>query len=279
MRVAVTGGSGLIGRRIVARLSLDHDVVNIDIRAPRDGSAAYIECSILDVDGIHRALHGVDVVVHAAGLPGPLFGTPEDLMSVNAEGSLQVGRACVDGGVTRLIFISSEAVLGFVFSGGDVRPRYLPVDEGHPLLPAEPYGRSKLLAETYLENETATKLPLLILRPPWVWVPEEYARYRELLTTPDEWKDGLWAYVHGDDVAEAVARGIESDLPVGCHAAFMAAPDNGTVYPTQELVARFFPRIGLPDDVMEFGSLISSDMLETLIGFRPRRSWREFLTT
>ncbi len=279
MRIAVTGGSGLLGRRVVARLARDHDVVNIDIRAPRDGSAAYVECSILDVDGIHAAVDGYDAVVHAAGLPGPLFGTPEDLMSINAEGSLAVGRACVAGGVKRLVFVSSEAVLGFVFSGGEIRPRYFPIDEGHPLLPAEPYGMSKLLAETYLEQEVAASLPLLILRPPWIWAPEEYDRYRELLTNPTEWRDGLWAYIHVDDVAEAIARGVESSLPVGCHAAFMSAPDNGTVYPTRELVTRFFPKIGLPDEVEEFGSLVSSDMLDTLIGFRPGRTWREFLTT
>ncbi len=279
MRVAVTGGSGLIGRRIVTRLARDHEVVNIDIRPPRNGSEAYVECSVLDVDGIHRAISGYDAVVHAAGLPGPKFGTPEELMNINAEGSLLVGRACTAGGVKRMVFISSESVLGFVFSGGEVRPRYFPIDEGHPLLPSDPYGKSKLLAETYLEQEVAPRIPLLFLRPPWIWVPDEYERYRTLLMTPQDWSDGLWAYVHGDDVAEAVARGLSADLPVGCHAAFMSAPDNGTVYPTRELVGRFYPKIGVPDGVAEFGSLITSDMLETLIGFRPTRSWREFLTT
>ncbi len=279
MRIAVTGGSGLLGRHIVTRLARDHDVVNIDIRAPRDGSIPFVECSILDVKRVRRAVRDCEAVVHAAALPGPLFGTPEELMSVNAEGTLELGRACVAGGVRRVIFISSESVLGFVFSGGDVRPRYFPVDEGHPLLPSDPYGKSKLLAETFLEKEVAPTLPVLILRPPWIWAPEEYGRCRELLTSPAEWKDGLWAYVHVDDVVEAVARGLQADLPGGCHAAFLAAPDNGTVYPTRELVGRFFPLIGVPEDVPEFGSLISSDFLESLIGFRPVRSWREFLTT
>lgn len=213
MRVAVTGGSGLLGRRIVSRLARDHEVVNIDIRTPRNGSEAYVECSILDVDGIQRAIHGYDAVVHAAALPGPRFGTPEELMNINAEGSLQVGRACSAGGVKRLVFISSDSVLGFVFSDGEVRPRYLPIDEGHPLLPSDPYGKSKLLAETYLEQEAAGEFPLLILRPPWIWVPDEYEQCRNLLTTPEGWSSGLWAYVHGDDVAEAVARGLPPISP------------------------------------------------------------------
>ncbi|MCD4690337.1 NAD(P)-dependent oxidoreductase [bacterium] len=279
MRVAVTGGSGLLGRRIVKRLARDHDVVNIDIRAPRDGSIAYVECNILDSDGIKCAIEGYDVVVHVAGLPGPDFGTPNELMSVNAQGSREIAAACISGGVKRVVFISSEAVLGFVFSDDAVRPRYFPVDEGHSLIPTEPYGESKLLAETFLEQVVAPLIPLLILRPPWIWVPEEYGSCRELLTNPARWSDGLWAYVHGDDVAEAVARGLTSDLAVGSHVAFMSAPDNGTVYPTRELVRRFFPEVGVPDNVTEFGSLLSSDMLETLIGFRPLRSWREFLTT
>ncbi len=278
MRVVVTGGSGLLGLRIMSRLAGEHDAINLDIRSPRNAAGEYVRCNILDGQSVARALRGATAVVHAAALPGPSFGTPEELATVNTGGTAEVARAALEAGVQRFIYISSESVLGFVFGEGVQRPRYLPIDEGHPTLPSEPYGSSKFSAEAILELEIGTVLPLVILRPPWIWVPSEYDRYRTLVENPDEWSAGLWAYVHGDDVAEAIARALVAELPTGTHTAYVCAPDNGTAYPTAELVERHYHNLTLPDGFPEHGSLISSDKLEALTGFRPVMRWREFLT-
>ena len=278
MRVVVTGGSGLLGRRVVSRLADEHSVVNLDIRSSRDDVGEYVRCDILDRSGVARAMRGATAVVHAAALPGPSFGTPQELRTVNTDGTAEVARAAREAGVQRFIHVSSEAVLGFVFGNGEERPRYLPIDEGHPTSPSEPYGNSKFVAETLLEHQIGSALPLVILRPPWIWVPSEYDRYRTLVESPDQWATGLWAYVHGDDVAEAIARVLAAELPTGTHTAYVCAPDNGTIYPTAELVEKWYPDLTLPSRFPEYGSLISSDTLFALTGFRPAMRWREFLT-
>ena len=288
MRIAVTGGSGLVGRSIIRRLTKHHDVVNIDLSDPgragvehspdqRAPVAQFAPADILDLAGLSHAIDGAQAVVHAAALPGPTFGSEDDIRTVNVEGTRNVALAAGKANVQRIVFISSESVLGFVFSEGRVRPNYLPIDEAHPLAPTEAYGRSKLEAETVLARQAGKTTTVVSLRPPWVWVPEEYEKLRRLTVAPENWPGGLWAYVHGDDLARAVARAVTLDIAPGFHAAYVAAPDNGTVVPTARLLEDYFPDVPVRKDLPEFGSLVSSDRLEELLGFRPSMSWREFL--
>jgi len=281
MRVAVTGGSGLAGRSMVRRLAKHHDVVNIDILDPGyagvDLSCAdYLNTDILDLAGMTRALDGTGAVVHAAALPGPTFGSAADIHRVNVEGTRSVALAADRAGVRRIVFISSESVLGFAFSDGAIAPDYFPVDEAHPLSPTDPYGKSKLAAELLLARQQPG-VTVVSLRPPWIWVPEEYEKLRELTRDPSLWSAGLWAYIHGDDLARAVELSATLDIEQGFHAAYVAAPDNGTVVPSESLVENYFPDVPVRGNLPEFGSLLSSDGVEALLGFRPSMSWREFL--
>jgi nucleoside-diphosphate-sugar epimerase len=281
MRVAVTGGSGLAGRAIVRRLGQHHDVVNIDILDPGPAGvdlscADYLNTDIRDLAEVTRSLEGARAVVHAAALPGPAFGSQSDIHEVNVEGTRNVSLAAESVGVERLVFISSESVLGFAFSGGAVSPNYFPIDEAHPLSPIDPYGISKLSAELLLARRP-TAVTVVSLRPPWIWVPEEYEKLRELTSDPSKWSAGLWAYVHGEDLARAVELAVTLDLEPGFHAAYIAAPDNGTIAPSARLAADYFPDVPIRGEMPEFGSFLSSDGLEELLGFRPSMSWREFL--
>jgi nucleoside-diphosphate-sugar epimerase len=226
---------------------------------------------------MRAAVEGAGAVVHAAALPGPSFGTENEIDRVNVEGTRIVAHAAIDGGVGRFAFISSEAVLGFVFGGGRVRPRYFPVDESHPASPSEPYGRSKLLAEEALAREVGGRMTVVILRAPWVWVPEEYDKCRRLTHHPADWWDGLWAYVHGDDLARAVESAITRDLPRWQHAVYVAARDNGTIVPTRELARRYYPGVPIRREIAEFESLISFRAARELLGYEPTFHWREFL--
>jgi nucleoside-diphosphate-sugar epimerase len=278
MRIVVTGGSGLVGRAVLRRLAPNHDVINVDLVDPNRPIGRQVRADILDHRAMRGAIGGADAVVHAAAIPGPSFGTEEDIDRVNVCGTEVVARAALDGGVRAFIFVSSESVLGFVFSEGRVTPRYFPIDEYHPLSPSEPYGRSKLRAEAMLARDIAPAMKVVSLRPPWVWVPEEYDRYRALTTSPQEWWDGLWAYVHGDDLTRAVELAILSDLPRGHHPLYVTASDNGTIVATRELLREYYPAVPIRREIAEFGSLISSRAARGLLGFEPKLSWRQFLS-
>jgi len=277
MRIVVTGGSGLVGRRIVGRLAHNHDVVNVDLKEPRVPVGLHVPADILDRAAVRRAVDGASAVVHAAAIPGPAFGTEDEIDRVNVGGTEIVARSALEAGIGRFVFVSSEAVLGFVFSKGRAAPRYFPIDELHPLSPSEPYGRSKLRAEAFLAREAGAAMTVVSLRPPWVWVPEEYDKYRKLTITPGAWWDGLWAYVDADDLAHAVEAAIVRDLPPGHHAVYVAAADNGTTSPTRELVETYYGGVPLRAEIAEYGSLISCRAARELLEYEPERSWRGFL--
>lgn len=277
MRIVVTGGSGLVGRRIVRRLAVEHDVTNLDLHEPPERVGRFVRCDVLDETAVGAALAGADAVVHAAAIPGPRFGTPEEILRTNVGGTASVARAAVAGSARRFVQVSSEAVLGFVFGEGRIQPLYFPIDEDHPLAPMDPYGRSKLEAEVLLARSFSHVLSIVALRPPWVWVPEEYDTYRRLTQHPEEWRDGLWAYVHGDDLADAVAAAVRRESPPGFQAVYTAAPDNGTSHETRALVERYYGATPLREGVPEFGSLVSSGRAGSLLGFQARRTWRGFL--
>ncbi|MBD3348286.1 MAG: NAD-dependent epimerase/dehydratase family protein, partial [Candidatus Eisenbacteria bacterium] len=240
MRILITGGSGLVGSRVVRLLSRSHEVLNLDLRAPPDTSASHLPGDILDRDTVRAAMNGIDAVVHAAAIPGPAFGVADDICLTNIEGTRRVALAAFDSGVGRFVNLSSESVLGFAFGEQKVQPMYLPVDEDHRLAPRDPYGRSKLVAEEALSDCRPDDAVVVSLRPPWVWVPEEYARCRRLTRDPESWVGGLWAYVHGDDLARAVERALVHELAPGHHCVYVVATDNGTIFRTRELIERYY---------------------------------------
>jgi UDP-glucose 4-epimerase len=267
-----------VGRRIVAGLSRDHDVVNLDLREPLGESSGYVSGDILEADAVREAVAGAQAVVHAAAIPGPSFGSIDDICMTNIEGTRRVAEAAFAAGVKRFVNVSSESVLGFAFGSKNVRPSYFPIDEDHRLSPSDPYGRSKLVAEESLSERRPDDAVVVSLRPPWVWVEEEYAQCRRLTHDPESWVGGLWAYIHGDDLAEAVTLAIERDVAPGHHSVYVAAADNGTIRSTRDLIERFYPQVTVRPGIPEYGSLISSARAGRLLGFTPRLKWRAFLS-
>jgi UDP-glucose 4-epimerase len=153
-RVLVTGGAGFIGSHMVDRLVNDgYDIRVIDdLSAGRldnirghlsAGRVDFVKGDIRDVSLVRKSVDGVDVVVHFAALTSVPFSVahPDLVFDVNLVGTLNLIRACVQGGVGRFVFVSSCAVCG--------DPEVLPVREEHRPNPISPYAESKLLAERY----------------------------------------------------------------------------------------------------------------------------------
>ena len=64
----------------------------------------------------------------------------------NVTGALHLLSAMEKSGVRKLVFSSSATVYG--------EPQFLPLTEEHPLSPINPYGRSKLMVEDILRDQT-----------------------------------------------------------------------------------------------------------------------------
>lgn len=119
MRIAITGASGLIGTALGTSLRADgHDVLAL-VRRPAAGPAEinwHPATGLLDA----RALHGVDAVVHLAGVGvGDRRWNPahkRDVLESRVSGTATIARAVVEAGVPVLI---SGSAIGFYGDTGD----------------------------------------------------------------------------------------------------------------------------------------------------------------
>lgn len=155
MRVLVTGGAGFIGANLVHTLvGLCEVGVIDDLSTGHAGNlhpAAWSRTlDILDErfpDAV--AEFRPDAVVHLAAqssVPASIADPVRD-WEVNVEGTRRVAAAAAAAGAVRVLSASSAAVYG--------EPAEVPLHEGSPTVPVNPYGASKLAAEKALADELA----------------------------------------------------------------------------------------------------------------------------
>jgi len=155
-RVVITGGAGLIGSALARRLvGLGAAVLLIDSLVPEAGgnlaNLADIRdrvrlniADIRDVAALRHLLAGQDFLFDLAAQTSHLdsMTDPEHDLAVNCTAQLQLLEACraVAPGI-RIVHAGTRQIYG--------RPRYLPVDEKHPLRPADINGVNKMAGEAY----------------------------------------------------------------------------------------------------------------------------------
>ncbi len=152
MKILVTGGAGFIGSHIVDRLVLEKfKVIVVDNfssgkRENLNQLAKVNQCDItnsIKLDSIFEVVKPEVVIHHAAQISVQhSLNYPNNDANVNVIGTLNVLQKCVKHSVKKIIYASSAAVYG--------DPKYLPVDEEHPLNPLSPYGISKHTPEHYI---------------------------------------------------------------------------------------------------------------------------------
>jgi nucleoside-diphosphate-sugar epimerase len=273
-RVVVTGGAGKAGRAVVREL-LDHgyDVVSVDLA--RNASLTDEEQMVADLTDYGEtvdALKGADAVVHLAAIPAPGLKPDELTFRVNTTSTYNVFAAAPLLELRRVVWASSETVLGLPFERE--RPRYAPIDEEHPPLPEFSYALSKLVSEEMARQFSRWNgIPYVGLRFSNVMEPHDYERF------PGFWADAqlrrwnLWGYVDARDVAQSCRLALEADI-AEAEAFIVAAADTVMNRPSADLMAEVYPDVELRD-VDEFGTLLSIEKARRLLGYEPAFSWRD----
>ena len=163
----ITGGSGFIGRHLVAALRARGGAVRVLDPAAADDLPADVEVirsSILDRERIGAAMKGVRRVYHLAGIAKLWTKDKADYTRINAEGTEMVVRAAAERGVDRVIHCSTEAILLPQRRRG---PQAM-IDENVQPDPSDmpgPYTRSKLAAEQAVFAAARDGLNALIVSP------------------------------------------------------------------------------------------------------------------
>ena len=168
----ITGGLGFIGSTLARELvEAGADVVLVDSLIPEYGGREDNVSDIRDRVRINisdvRDRHSVEslvrdqhVIFNLAGQTSHLdsMTDPETDLEINCRSQLSLLEACRrNNPEARVVFASTRQLYG--------RPRYLPVDEEHPLAPVDVNGINKLAGEWYhLVYEDVYGIPVSVLR-------------------------------------------------------------------------------------------------------------------
>ncbi|KUL23168.1 NAD-dependent epimerase/dehydratase family protein [Actinoplanes awajinensis] len=280
-RIAVTGGSGKLGRAVVQELlTHDYEVVNLDLAAPREPLCPHTRVDLTDYGQVVEALTaidsrytGVDAVVHLAAIPGPGVAPNAATFANNITASYNVFAAARAAGITRVVWASSETLLGLPF---DAPPPYLPVDEEYQARPETSYSLAKHLDEQMAEQfcRWNPALTMVGLRFSNVMEPADYAAFPAFDADPRERIWNLWGYIDARDGAQAVRLALGYDRP-GSEIFVIANADTVMNRSSAELAAEFFPDVPVTRELSGHETLLSIDKARRLLGFEPWHSWRD----
>ncbi|EPQ52758.1 NAD P-binding protein [Gloeophyllum trabeum ATCC 11539] len=264
MKIAVTGSSGGVGRRVVLlALKQGHAVVGIDAHPPPPApptepelnftahvAFTYHQIDVREYDQVVEALRGCDAVIQLAGQPNPKEDDPAITHNTNVVITWNVLQAAAQLGIRRIAQASSVNAIGMIYNATS-RFRQFPIDESHPCEPDEQYGLSKLIcemqADTILRRYPETRIASLRLH--WSIPSRAYPDRVEFTGNPERSAKDLWGYVQEDEGARAFMLAIspENDGKWSGHEVFLIAASQrrGTreQAESQEFKDRYWPDV------------------------------------
>jgi UDP-glucose 4-epimerase len=197
----------------------------------------------------------------------------------NLMATFNVLEAAVSFGIKRFVNISSETVPGFFFPERPFLPDYAPVDEVHPAHPQDPYALSKHFGEQLMNAAVErSDIRAISIRPSWVQNEGNYEQnLGPQIRDASVLSPNLWSYIDAYDLADAIVLATESDLP-GHEVFYIASPDNVGGRDFAEILHTYYgDKIELrPLDRVD-ASGISSAKAQRMLGWAPKRSWRDYL--
>ncbi len=284
--VLVTGGTGFIGRRLVAALLEQGARVRVLTRGSGveqrffqpPSAVETVVGDLTDPASLTPACAGVETVFHIAGFAHADADDAPDFAArhwaVNAQGTFDLLDAARVAGVQRFLFLSTVKAVG------DPGPRCVAEDWDAP--PETPYGRAKRAAEErVLAVGRASEMQTVNLRPALVYGPGMKANLLRLIEAvrlgwlpPLPETGNRRSLVHVDDVVQALLLAAEHPAAAG-QTYFVT---DGRPYSGRELyrlirqaLGRPLPRWAIPAAVL-WGAVNLADGVCGLIGRRDRKA-------
>jgi UDP-glucose 4-epimerase len=279
MRIAITGASGRLGAYVLPALE-GHEQRALDLTAPTGQQVDFRMANLRDLAALESALQGIEVVVHLGGIDRSVAIDDAATMQVNVNGTWNLFEASRRVGVRRVIHCSSNSVTGLDQTNPTMPPCYLPIDEAHPLCPADAYALSKLCGEQIAASFARRGLEVIVLRPCFIAFPEQvqFMAGGESPAGRHEPMSYLCAYVGPEDCARGFAAAVELADYAGCETFFLVAADTYAMQPTvARLEALYGTRIPLRDPALYDGfphaSPVSCERATARLGWKPTTRW------
>lgn len=219
--VLVTGGTGLVGGRVVRHLTAEGIVTRVLVRDTVQARKVLPEGTepcrgdLTDPASLRSAVDGIRTVFHCAGVSERWLRNPDDFGRVNTTGTLNLLQVARQVGVGQVVHLSSSDTLqGHPGETYDERAR---ISDRHELTA---HGLSKLAAEHFCLQANQAGLPVSIVHASHVFGLEDTPRWGLNRLIADfaagnrvHIPAGSLPTVFADDVAAALI--LAADCPPG----------------------------------------------------------------
>ncbi|MCU0492538.1 MAG: NAD(P)-dependent oxidoreductase [Chloroflexaceae bacterium] len=249
MKIAVTGGSGELGRVLVPFLMQQgHDVVSIDRALPQNPFPApprlpsYLVADVGDLGQFIAAVHGCEALVHLAAHRSPMHAPAPQVYVENTASSYHALYAAATLGIKRVCLASSVNATGAAFSRVP-RYDYVPLDENHPTYNEDPYSLSKWVLEQQADSFARRYEWMSIASMRFHWLVDSYAQAVEgTRHLGDTAVRHLWAYTSKAAACRACLLSLSADF-VGHEVFYIVAPRTAAAEESLDLARRYFPDV------------------------------------
>jgi nucleoside-diphosphate-sugar epimerase len=223
--ILLTGGTGFIGRRLLARLLERGERVRVLVRPQSLGrvpASPVVEAApgdLVDASSIDRAVDGCETVLHLVALRAHCRARPSMFERVNVDGTRALLQAAFAHHVRRVVHVSTSIVFG---------PSHgTPKDESDwqpPFRFYNEYQRTKFLADEEVQRFVAEGLPVVSVFPSVVYGPVERRGENPVTDTALTFASGRFVPIVGrgdrlrnlvyvEDVVEGILLALGSGRP------------------------------------------------------------------
>ena len=270
MKIALTGGSGELGRSLAPYLmEQNNEVVSIDRTLPVNLShdIQFIAADTLDFGQLLESMQGCDALIHLAAIRGPGNHPSTLLYTNNTVSSYNALSAAAMLGIKRVCLASSVNAIGSAFSRSPIY-EYFALDEKHPTYAEDPYSLSKWDLEEQASSFARR----------FEWMKISSLRIHMLVNTRQDAIERtagrgvvivrhLWGYTLLRETNRACLLGLNADF--SGHEVFnIVAPVTATTIPSLDLARKYYPNTEIRGDFSGFTGFFSCAKAKQLLGWQ-----------
>lgn len=270
MRIAVTGGSGTMGRNLIPYLlEQGHTVASIDLALPSTymHGVNFIAADARDFGQLIASIRGCDALIHLAAIPVP-FNHPDSVVYAdNTVSSYNALSAASALGIKRVCMASSINAIGGAFSRSP-RYDYFPVDEQHHTYAEDPYSLSKWILEQQGDAFARRYEWMTIASLRFHWLLEDHSKAVQKTANMGEYGiHHLWAYTLLGEASRACLLSLTAEFQ-GHEVFYITAPNTASTKPSLELASQYYPHTEIRGNLSNHTSFFNCTKAERLLGWK-----------